>query len=124
MAETLPNPSSARHPELSEIRGTMVKASLRKAEIEDDDRKMLGRAIVRARSLLGWSLKQLAAAVSRDPRQVHRWEQGDDRDRAQLDALWAVEEMRGPLVIALAEAADDSAVVITTHIAVRQRKAR
>ena len=48
-----------------------------------------------------------------------RWEQGDDRDRAQLDALWAVEELRGPLVVALAEAVNDSGVVVTTDIRVR-----
>ena len=110
----------ARLPELPEIRGRMVKASLRKPEI--DDRAVVGRAIVRARSLLGWSLKELSGKVGKDERQIARWEKGDERDRAQLDALWAVEELRGPLVIALAEAMEDSGVVVTTHVSIRQRK--
>lgn len=111
---------AARHPELSEIRGSMLKTDLRKAEM--DDRRVVGRAIVRARSLLGWSLKELSGKVGKDERQIARWEKGDDRDRAQLDALWAVEEFRGPLVIALAEAMDDSGVVVTTHVQIRQWK--
>lgn len=112
----------SRHRELSEIRGSMLRADLRKAET--DDRRVIGRAIVRARSLLGWSLKELAEKVGKDARQVARWESGDERDRAQLDALWAVEEFRGPFVIALAEAVDDSGVVVTTHIQVRQKTRR
>ena len=112
--------AAPRHRELPEIEPRMARAALRKAEM--DDRAVIGRAIVRARSLLGWSLKELSGKVGRDERQLSRWEKGDERDRAQLDALWAVEELRGPLVIALAEAMDDSGVVVTTHVSIRQKR--
>lgn len=108
-------------PELPEKATHMARGYLRKAET--DERAVIGRAIVRARSLLGWSLKEFAGKVGRDERQLSRWEKGDDRDRAQLHALWAVEELRGPLLIALAEAMDDSGVVVTTQVSFRHRKA-
>ena len=89
--------------ELAEIgRPAMAKANLRKAETVDF-RVVIGRVIARAQSLAGWSLKELAAKVERDPRQVARWLDGSER--AQFDVLFAVEELRGPLVIALGELA-------------------
>lgn len=69
--------------------------------------------------MAGWSHKEAAARIGVDDAEFGKWISG--ARRPQLDKLWAVEELRGPLVIALAEAVDDSGVVVTTHIAVRGR---
>lgn len=111
------NPLTPR--ERAEIpRPTMAKANLRKAETRDY-RPDIGRAITRARLLLELSLKELAAKVDRDPRQVARWENGSERP--QLDALWALEEFRVPLVQAFAEQCKDSGVEVRTVITLRQK---
>lgn len=98
----------------------MAKADLetvRKAETVDY-RQQIGEAIKRAARLAGdWSLKELSAQLKRDERQVARWLSG--QERAQLDVLWEVEALRGPLVIALAELSSQAEVV--TEIRVRRR---
>jgi hypothetical protein len=80
----------------------MVKAQLRKPEI-DQWRFAIGRAIERAMTLAGWSLKEFAAAVDRDERQCARWITGGERP--QFDALFAVASLRQPLIQAFAELA-------------------
>jgi len=91
------------HPVLGETgRPRMAKANLPKTETRPW-RQEIGRAVLRAMSLRGWSLKELAAAIGRDVRQVGRWTTGEER--AQLDALFAVESLRQPLVQALSELA-------------------
>lgn len=96
--------------------GGMAKAILRKAEGEPW-KVQIGRAIQRALSLRGWSLKEFAGALDRDPRQVARWIDGSERP--QFDAMFAVETLRQPLVIALAELAG-TGVEITTEITIRR----
>lgn len=91
----------------------MAKADLRKAEMW---RERIGQAVERARLLRGWSLKELADHVGRDERQIARWIAGTERP--QWDALFAVESLRGPFVIALAEVAGD--IEVTTHITLRR----
>lgn len=84
---------------------------LRKADIEGW-RMGVGRAIQRAMRLRGWTLKEFAAAVDRDPRQCARWMDGSERP--QLDTLFAVETLRPALVQALSELAGaDVQTVIT-----------
>jgi len=112
MASSVAEDRSVRHRVIPEMRPEMAKADLRKPEI-GDLRKEIGSAIVRARDLLGWSQDRLAQEVKRDARQVARWERGDERDRVQMDTLWAVEELRGPLVVALAELASGAVEVET-----------
>lgn len=102
-----------RHRVLPEVRPEMLKADLRKAET-GDFRAQIGSVLVRARSLAGWSLKELAGKVDRDPRQVARWESGEER--AQLDVLFSVQELQQPLVIALAELAGGVEVETTVRI--------
>lgn len=94
---------------------TMARADLRKPE-PADFRAVIGRCIDAARQTLGWNLEQFAGAVKRDPRQARRWLDGSER--AQFDALWAVEELQGPLVIALAGLVDG--IEITTEIRIRR----
>lgn len=81
----------------------MAKMNLRYPEpsASGDLRWLVGQALKRAFSLLGWSLKEAAAKVGRDERQVARWLNG--AERPQLDALFAVEELRQPVVQALSE---------------------
>jgi ribosome-binding protein aMBF1 (putative translation factor) len=102
-----------RHLPSSEIWKRMAKADLPKAEIVDW-RGQIGTAIERARILSGLSLKEYADKIGRDVRQVGRWITGDER--AQLDAIFAVRELRGPLVIALAELSQTVEVETTIRI--------
>lgn len=105
---------------VSENRVPMVKADLRKAERRDWPVEV-GAAIRRARLVVGWSLKEFAAHLeaatekSRDERQIGRWEDG--KETPQLAALFAIEQLRGPLVIQLANLAHEIEVV--TEIRVR-----
>lgn len=94
----------------------MAKADLRKAEITAW-REHIGRAIERARTLRGWTLQELGREVKRDERQIARWIAGTERP--QLDALFAVDSFRSPMVVALAELAGDN-VEVTTQITVRR----
>ena len=95
MAQSMADQPDARHRELAESRPRMAKAALRKADTSEW-REKVGRAIQRAASLVGWSLKELAGAIERDPRQVARWLAGTERP--QFDALFAVDVLRWPLV--------------------------
>ncbi len=95
----------------------MVRADLRKAET-DTWKADIGRVVVRCREMLGWSLKEFAAKVQRDERQCSRWENGGER--VQLDAIFAVKELRAVFVIAIAEAAGEE-VERETTIRIRRR---
>jgi ribosome-binding protein aMBF1 (putative translation factor) len=103
----LSSPLSGEH------RPRMAKADLRKAEMPDW-RQQIGAAIERARLLSAMSLKQFADAIGRDERQIARWIVGTERP--QLDAIFAVRELRGPLVIALAELSQTVEVETTIRI--------
>lgn len=107
----------ARHHRLPE---KVNRADLRKAEI--DWKPFIGGAIERTRMLLSLSLKEFAGLMplpdgtERDERQIARWISG--AERPQLDALFAVDAIRQPLVIALAELANAE---IVTQITIRRR---
>jgi hypothetical protein len=90
MADSLALPVAPRHRDLPE-------QVVRKADM----RALTGRVVQRAMQLRGWSLKEFAAAVGKDERQCHRWTTGEER--AQLDAILAVESMRKPMLQALGE---------------------
>lgn len=94
----------------------MAKASC-DARPEIDWRQQIGRAIERAFSLAGITQKQAAGLIERDQAQVARWIGGVDRP--QLDAIFAVEELRQPLIQALAELAGN--VVVETVVRMRRR---
>ncbi len=119
------NPSLAHsmvggHLLTSENRSPMAKADLRKAEKRDWPAEV-GAAIKRARLVVGWSLKEFAAALEhatekkRDERQIGRWEEG--KETPQIAALFALDRLRGPLVVQLANLAHEIEVV--TEIRVR-----
>ncbi len=108
-------PLGSGHLPLSDIRPQMAKASLpdiRKADI-DGWRARVGLVVARVKGER--SLKEFADLIDRDERQVKRWIEGTDRP--QFDALFAVKALRVPLVVALAELAEDARVetVITVR---------
>lgn len=92
-----------------------AKADLK--DLENPWRLSVGRAVARAIQLAGLSQKEAAALVGRDQAQLQRWTTG--AERPQLDALFAVDVLREPLVIALAALSED--IEITTQIAIRRR---
>lgn len=119
MAFSVAEPLDARHRLLSELPPPpMAKASSR--NMNSDFQAQIGGCIERARLLVGWSKKELAAAVDVDDAQISRWEAG--KERPQFDRLWAVAAMRTPLVIALAELAKDD-IEISTEIRITRRTA-
>jgi ribosome-binding protein aMBF1 (putative translation factor) len=115
MASILPEALESRHLPLPETTKRQAKAQLRKPE-PADFQAQIAHCVTRARLMVGWSKKELAAAVDKDEAQVIRWESG--KERPQFDALWSVKELRTPLVIALAELAEG--VSVQTVITVRR----
>lgn len=97
----------------------MAKADLKNLEIADC-RPLIGHAIQRALSLIGWSQKEASGRIGREPAQLARWIAGTER--AQLDALWAVCELQKPLVIALAEQCHDETIEVRTVITMPGRR--
>ena len=119
MGRTVTDTTDRAHRLLPETKPRMAKVSparLRKAETECW-RERVGQAIERVRSRSGLSLKEFADAVARDERQVARWITGVEHP--QLAAIFSAEQLRQPLIIALAELAGDS-VEVTTEITIRR----
>lgn len=85
---------------------------------ENGEWRVLGQAVERARNLLGLTLQEFAAQIRRDERQVARWIDGSERP--QVDAIFAVKTFRQPLIVALAELADD--VIVETVVRIRNRR--
>jgi hypothetical protein len=100
-------------PNIGDVRPRMAKANLPKAE-NRAEWALIGKAIERTMGAL--SLKEFADRIDRDERQVGRWIEG--KERPQVDAVFAIAAFRAPLVIALAELAED--VSIETTITVRR----
>lgn len=117
MNPTVASEKIDRHLLRAETRPRMIKADLRKAET-GTWRTHIGAAIQRAISLRGWTLKEFAAAVERDERQCKRWMTGDERP--QVDAMFAVESLRQPLIQAFAELAGEG-VEVQTVVTIRRR---
>ncbi len=116
LTHATPSASSAHLLSLEAIRAgdDMARASLR----IEDWRSLLGAAIDQAFRVVGWSRKEAAAALDRDPAQIARWIHGTERP--QFDTLFAVEALRAPLVIALARLTEGCDV--TTHISISMRR--
>jgi hypothetical protein len=92
----------------------MAKADLKNLEMW---RTAMGRSVARCFELAGKTQKEGAALVERDAAQVARWIAGTERP--QFDALFAVDELRQPLIVALAELAG-AGVELETVIRVRR----
>jgi hypothetical protein len=81
----------------------MAKADLRKTE-NVTKQADIGACLDFARNYVGWTLDRLATELKRDPRQVRRWIANEEN--LQLAVVFAVAELRGPFVIAMARLAD------------------
>lgn len=121
MASTLQNRGSNGHRVIPEMRPDMLKADVRKPESADSVAD-IGECLDYARRIVGWNLEELAGKLpappgsdKRDPRQVARWLRGEER--TPVDVVFAVEALRAPFVIALAQLAKCE---VTTTIAVRR----
>lgn len=87
-------------------------------KIENGWKAQMGKAVQRALSLAGLSQKEGWALLGHnDGAQLNRWIHG--QERPQFDALFAVESLRQPLVVALAELAG-AGVEINTSIVIRR----
>ncbi len=119
MASSVAQPSLPTPLLVSENRARVGAGPLRKAEMEAWA-VQVGAAIRRARLALGWSLKEFGNALeaatnkSRDDRQISRWEDG--KENPSLAALFAVEALRGPLVIQLAALSQEIEVVTEIRV--------
>ena len=111
MSSSLPPADERRQRLLAETRPRMIKATLRNPETECW-RAPVGKAIANVQSRSGLSLKEFAAAVQRDERQVARWLTGVEH--AQLAAILAVPVLRQLLLVALAESIGESVEIKTT----------
>lgn len=95
----------------SETHPRPVKADLRKAE----SWRELGRAIERVRVMKGLLLKEFAAALDVDERQVARWIKGEERP--QIETVYAHRPFRSAIVIALAEQVDGLTIETVVRMA-------
>lgn len=99
---TVTAPPAAAPLPLPDARPVMLKASLRNADAVDH-KSDIGECLASAAHWLGWSLKELAAKLDRDERQVARWLTG--AERVQVDVVWSVPELRQPFALHLAKLA-------------------
>lgn len=101
---------------LESVSPSPAKADLKNRE--NVGKGLIGRAISRCFNLAGITQKEAAAKVDRDVAQVARWIAGTER--AQIDAIFSVEELRRPFVIALAELVGEG-VEVETVVRVKRR---
>lgn len=81
---------------------------------------VLGRALQRAVAIVGWSNKEAAAKVGVDDAEFGKWINATRRPH--IDRVIAVDELRGPFFLALADEVDDSGIVVTSDITIRHRR--
>lgn len=102
MGNTVAGAEEASPRAIREIRPRMAKADLSKGE-KRQFWPELGACLDAARRELGWTVDQLSAELQRDSKQVGRWIRGEER--TQVDAVFCVEPLRAPFVVALAKLA-------------------
>lgn len=73
----------------------------------------IGRCLDEVRNVFGLTLKEFAAELGKDERQVQRQIEG--KERPQIEAVFAVERFQGPLVIALARLAAGCEIDTVVH---------
>lgn len=115
MSVSLNQPSLPTPLLVSETRAQAAKADIRKA---DTDRyyAALGGCMAEVMGVYGLTLKEFAAELKKDERQLQR--QMDGKERPQLEVVFSVDRFRAPLVIALAKLA--AGVEVVTEIRVRR----
>jgi DNA-binding transcriptional regulator YdaS (Cro superfamily) len=117
MPASLAKTAVSRHPVLPDTaRGHMAKADVRIPDVAWGER--IGRAIERAIAVVGWSKKEAASKVGVDDAEFGKWLSGNRRP--QFDRLFAIEELREPLVVSLAGLAADVRVKTTIEFPERR----
>lgn len=103
MGSSFANTASDRHRTLLEdVHPKQAKAYLKPVETVNFAEE-IGGAVERAVALAGLSKKEAAAVVGVEAAQLSRWIAGTERP--QFDRLFAVAELREPMVVALAKVA-------------------
>ena len=115
MRSSLLDSSEARHPVLPDKASRMAPGRVRTPDIAWSE--AIGTALQRAVALVGWSNKEAAAKVGVDDAEFGKWLSGGRRP--QLDRLFAVAELRQPLIVALAELAGEG-VEVQTVVTIRR----
>ena len=111
MPSTVTSDRADRHPVLPDIgRKRMAKVDVRTPDNVELP-ALIGCAIQRAVSIVGWSNKEAAAKVGVDDAEFGKWLSGGRR--AQFDRLLAVPELRWPLLCALADVTGEAEMVTT-----------
>ena len=100
---------------LADVPVRMAKAGTRKADT-DALYASLGAAVREVQHAYGLTLQEFAYELGKNERQVARWLDGSDRP--QVEAVFAVDRFRAPLVIALARLS--AGVEVVTEIRVRR----
>ena len=104
MSSSLAQAPAQRHPVLPDI------GKPRMARIPDMAwGERIGGAIQRAVAIAGWSNKEAASRVGVDDAEFGKWMSGGRRP--QMDRLFAVEELRWPLIQCLAQLDEQNEVV-------------
>lgn len=107
MADMLARRSTDRHPVFLDIpRPTPAKANV---QIQDIDWKQaVGRAIERAVMAWGKTKSEAAGAVGVDEAEFGKWLRGERRPH--LDRLFAIDDLRPHLIVALARLDESFAI--------------
>jgi hypothetical protein len=79
--------------------------------------RAVGGAIQRAVAMVGWSHKEAAARIGVDDAEFGKW--NNWTRRPQMDRLFAVPELRQPLVVAFAELCG-AGVEVTTVVSIKR----
>lgn len=112
----MPDAAMPSHPVLPDIgRAVMAKAHVRMPDV--DWLIVIGAAIQEAVKVAGFSNKEAAARAGVDDAEFGKWMNGTRRP--QFDRLFAIPELRRPLVIAIAQLAGEG-VEVVTEIRVRR----
>lgn len=96
---TLAPARPVRHGMLPDKADRLAKADVMPHDLPND-RERLARIIAGAIAVCGWSVKEAAAKLEVDPAELSRWLSTERRP--QFDRLWAVVELRVPLLVGLA----------------------
>jgi ribosome-binding protein aMBF1 (putative translation factor) len=115
MARDSANALADRHLVLPDIgKAKQAKADVRTPDMAPETPEwmvLIGAAIQRAVSRVGWSNKEAAAKVGVDDAEFGKWLSGNRRP--QFDRLMALDALRWPLICALAELMDTAEEVTT-----------
>lgn len=115
MPPSIPQPVPASPRVNGESPKKMAHANLPKRESADAMAE-IGGCLDFARRSVGWTVDQLSRELQRDSKQVARWIRGEER--TQMDVVFAVEALREPFVIALAQLAKCE---VETTVRIRRR---